>query len=576
LKQIKSHIAEQVADAVRGISGAGVDQSQLVDLIETPPSDEMGDLALPCFHLAKAFRKSPAAIASELAGKIVSSDIIARIEATGPYLNFFLRHDRIIADTITEIKSRGYDYGKNDIGLGKTIVIDYSSPNIAKPFGIGHLRSTVLGAALKRILQYQGYKVYGINHLGDWGTQFGKVILAFKLWGDKNKLIENPIEYLYDLYVRMHQEEEKDPTLIDKAREEFRKLEKADPDNFELWKQFSDLSRCEFDKIYDILDVNFEATAGESFYNDKNARAESLLREKGLLSESREATIVDLEPYGLQPMLVKRSDDATLYATRDLAAAVYRKETYNFHKMLYVVGVAQSLHFQQLFKVLELLDFSWAKDCHHISFGWVKLGDEMMSTRKGNIIFLEDVIAKAVELAGKIIREKSPDLPDPEKTARDVGIGAVVFTDLAFRRETDISFDWDRMLDFSGNSGPYLQYTHARICSVLRKYGKPVPETFDIALLGLPEEYAIAKKLGIFPDVIDRAAREYEPFHLSSYLLELCGLFNTYYQKYKSPDDRIISANPEKAASRIALIDCARHILRSGLTILGMKAPEMM
>jgi arginyl-tRNA synthetase len=324
------------------------------------------------------------------------------------------------------------------------------------------------------------------------------------------------------------------------------------------------------------LGVRFESTAGESFYNDKNARAEALLREKGLLSESREATIVDLEPYGLQPMLVKRSDDATLYATRDVAAAIYRKETYDFDKALYVVGVAQSLHFQQLFKVLELLGYSWAKDLHHVSFGWVKLGEEMMSTRKGNIILLEDVIAKAVELAGRLIKEKNPDLPDAERIARDVGIGAVVFTDLAFRRETDISFDWDRMLDFSGNSGPYLQYTHARICSVIRKYGRPIPEEANSALLTLPEEYAIARKLGEFPGVIDKAAKEFEPFYISVYLLELGGIFNTYYQKYKSPDDRIVSADPEKSAARIMLVESLRQVLRSGLTLLGLKALEMM
>lgn len=570
MKQFKFHIAEKVSAAT------GVEKSQLTGLIESPPSEDMGDLALPCFHLARALKKSPVAIAAELAGKMTTTEFIEKVEAKGPYLNFFLRREKIAGEIIREVRARGKDYGKSDIGLGKTIAIDYSSPNIAKPFGIGHLRSTVIGAALKRIFLFQGYNVVGINHLGDWGTQFGKVILAYKLWGDDGKLQENPIEHLYDLYVRIHQEEEKDPSVIDKAREEFRRLEGADRENHALWKRFSDLSNREFDKIYALLGVQFEATAGESFYNDKNARVEELLRDKGLLKESREATIVDLEEFGLQPMLVKRSDDATLYATRDLAAAIYRRETYNFHKMLYVVGVAQSLHFQQLFKVLELLGFSWVKDCHHVSFGWVKLGDEMMSTRKGNIVFLEDVISRAVELAREIIRKGRPDLPDPERTARDVGIGAVVFTDLAFRRETDISFDWDRMLDFGGNSGPYLQYAHARICSVIRKYDRPVPEKFDASLLILPEEYAIVKKIGNFPELIDKAAEEFEPFYISTYLLELCGLFNAYYQRYKSPDDRIISADAGKAESRIALIDSIRHVLHTGLTMLGLAAPEIM
>lgn len=570
LKQFKSHIGEVVSTAT------GIDKSKLLDLIEIPPSDDMGDMALPCFQFAKALKKPPAAIAGELASQITYDDLIDRVEAKGPYLNFFLRHEKVIADTIGEISSAGKNYGKSDIGAGRTIVIDYSSPNIAKPFGIGHLRSTVLGAALKCIFQYQGYEVVGINHLGDWGTQFGKVILAYKLWGDEAKLRENPIEHLYDLYVKIHHEEESNPELTNRAREEFRKLENSDSENYELWKRFSDLSKDEFNKIYDMLGVSFESTAGESFYNDKNAGVETLLRERGLLSESRDATIVNLEKFGMQPMLVKRSDDATLYATRDLAAAIYRNETYNFHKMLYVVGVAQALHFQQLFKTLELLGFAWVKDCHHVSFGWVKLGDEMMSTRKGNIVYLEDVISKAIELAREKIGSGSPDLSDPERTARDVGIGAVVFTDLAFRRETDISFDWDRMLDFSGNSGPYLQYTHARLCSVLRKYSKPVPEDFDVSLLILPEEFAIAKKLSLFPDIINRAAEEYEPFHVSFYLLELCGLFNTYYQKYKSPEDRIISSSPDKGDSRIALINCIRKVLHSGLTILGLSSPEMM
>ena len=570
MRQYKFHIAEMVSAAT------GVDRLQLTVLIESPPSEEMGDLALPCFHLARVYKKSPAAIAAELAGKMTATEFVERVQANGPYLNFFLRREKIAAEIIREVRAGGDNYGKSDIGLGKTVVIDYSSPNIAKPFGIGHLRSTVIGAALKRIFLFQGYNVVGINHLGDWGTQFGKVILAYKLWGDDGILQENPIEHLYDLYVRIHQEEEKDPSLTHKAREEFRKLEGADSENFALWKRFSDLSKREFDKIYAMLRVQFEATAGESFYNDKNARVEKLLHDKGLLRESREATIVDLEKFGLQPMLVKRSDDATLYATRDLAAAIYRNETYKFHKMLYVVGVAQSLHFQQLFKVLELLGCSWAKDCHHVSFGWVKLGDEMMSTRKGNIVFLEDVISKAVKLAREIIGKGRPDLPDPEGTARAVGIGAVVFTDLAFRRETDISFDWDRMLDFGGNSGPYLQYTHARICSVVRKYARAVSEKFDSSLLILPEEYAIIKKLGNFHEIIDKAAEEFEPFHISSYLLELCGLFNAYYQRYKSPDDRIISADAGKAESRIALIDSIRYVLHSGLTILGLTAPEIM
>jgi arginyl-tRNA synthetase len=570
LKSLKSHIAEKISVIT------GVDKAQLIDLFETPPSEEMGDLALPCFYFSKVLKKSPLAVASDLSAKIKSDELLERAEAKGPYLNFFYHHGKVISDVLAEISKLKENYGRDNGGAGKTVVIDYSSPNIAKPFGIGHLRSTVIGAALKRIFEHQGYKVIGINHLGDWGTQFGKVILAYKLWGDEEKLGENPIEYLYDLYVKIHQEEEKDPALTERTRAEFKKLESGNQENLALWKKFSELSKQEFDKIYGVLGITFESIAGESFYNDKIASTADLLTKSSLLSESREATIVDLEKYDLPPMLIKKSDETTLYATRDLAAAIYRQKTYNFDKMLYVVGVAQSLHFKQLFKVLELLGYDWVKNCRHISFGWVKLGDEMMSTRKGNIVFLEDVISKAVNLAQKIIEQGSPNLSDPEKTAREVGIGAVVFTDLAFRRDTDISFDWDRMLDFSGNSGPYLQYSHARISSIFRKYGKPVPSNYSPNELTLPEEFTLAKKLSFYPEIIAKAAEECEPFYISTFLLELCGLFNTYYQKYKSAEDRVLSNNDDKTEARLTLVNSVRYVLGSGLSILGLKAPEMM
>jgi arginyl-tRNA synthetase len=570
LRSIKSNIAKKISGMI------GIDDTQIMQLLEMPPSEDMGDLALPCFFMAKILKKAPAAIATDLSSKIPPDDLIEKIAPNGPYLNFFLNRERVISVILNDIFDKKENYGKSSDGQGKTIVIDYSSPNIAKPFGIGHLRSTVVGAALKRIYQYQGYNVVGINHLGDWGTQFGKVILAYKLWGNEKKLRENPIEHLYDLYVRIHLEEEDDPKLSEKGRDEFKKLEDGDAENYGIWKRFSDLSKLEFDKIYKMLGVEFESVAGESFYNDRIAAVQDKLKRAGLLLESKEATIINLEKYGMPPMLIKKSDDTTLYATRDLAAAVYRKETYNFHQMIYVVGVAQTLHFRQLFTVLDSMGYEWAKDCHHVSFGWVKLGEEMMSTRKGNIVFLEDVLSKAIELARKIIKEGSPNLPDPDQTAFDVGVGAVIFTDLAYRRDTDISFDWERMLDFSGNSGPYLQYTHARICSVLRKYGKPVPEEFSAACLGLPEEYLIAKKLNLFSDIIDKAANEHEPYHISSFLLELCGLFNTYYQKYKAPEDRIISTDSEKTKSRVVLTDAIRTVLASGLFLLGLKAPPMM
>ncbi len=515
MRKYKYHIAERIAARV------GLKPREIVQLIEIPPSDE-------------------------------------------------------IEDVLADIRNSGHDYGKSDMGAGKTVVIEYSSPNIAKPFGIGHLRSTVIGAALIRIHDHLGYRTVAINHLGDWGSQFGKLLYAYKQWGEESKLKSDPISCLYDLYVRIHREEEKTPELADITRAEFRKLEDGDPENMALWERFSQLSKEEFSKIYDTLGVAFDSDAGESFYIDMIPETEKILRDAGLLSESRDAEVVDLEKYGMPPMLVRKSDDTTLYATRDLAAAIYRKRKYGFHQMIYVVGVAQSLYFRQLFKVLELMGFEWAACCRHVSFGWVKLGDEMMSTRRGNIVLLEDVISQTVEKTKKIIEENSPNLPDAEKTAFDVGVGAVIFADLAYKRDSDISFDWGKMLDFKGYSGPYLQYSHARMCSVLRKYGGDITGSFDSEFLQLPEEYALAKKLSIFPDIIIKASEDLEPQHISYFLLELCGLFNTYYQKYRSPEDRILSSDEETAKSRVALVNGVRIILRSGLGLLGLATPEMM
>jgi arginyl-tRNA synthetase len=570
LKKYKNHIAERISKLVE----AG--KQDIESYIEMPPSEEMGDLAFPCFSLAKTLKKSPAVIARDLQSRLTGDGLIERIEANGAYLNFFFDKSALTEDVISEIIQADEDYGKGDIGSGKTIVIEYSSPNIAKPFGIGHLRSTVIGAALKRIFRHLGYKVVGINHLGDWGTQFGKLLYAFKNWGNESELQRDPIEHLYDLYVRINQQEEKDPALLELTRVEFKKLEEGDSESLNLWKRFSELSRREFKKIYDMLGTEFDSDIGESFYIGRIPQTEKILRDASLLRESRDATIVDLEEYGMPPMLVRKSDDTTLYATRDLAAAIYRKQEYDFHDMVYVVGVAQSLYFQQLFKVLELMGFSWAADCHHLSFGWVKLGDEMMSTRRGNIVFLDDVISRTVEKTKKIIEENSPDLPDPDKVAFDVGVGAVIFADLSCRRDTDIAFDWDRMLDFKGHSGPYLQYSHARICSVLRKYGKELPSVCDARLLQLPEEYTLAKMLAVFPDIIDKAAKDFEPYHISSFLLELCGIFNTYYQKYRSPEDRILGSDEDTSRARLALTRCIKIVVGSGLKLLGLSAPEMM
>jgi arginyl-tRNA synthetase len=570
LNKYKNHIAERISQVI------GISKEETLSLLQIPPEDRMGDLAFPSFVLAKMEKKSPAEIANDLASRIPADKIIEGVSADGPYVNFKLNHEYLIGDVVAEISSRQGDYGRSDAGAGRTIVIEYSSPNIAKPFGIGHLRSTVIGAALKRVFSFLGYRVVSINHLGDWGTQFGKLLYAFKRWGDEEELQKRPIEHLYDLYVRVHQEEERDELIAEATRAEFKKLEEGDSVSRLLWKRFSELSKRQFGKIYQLLGVEFDSDVGESYYLDRIPEAEKRLREASLVSQSQDATIVDLEKYGMPAMLIRKSDDTTLYASRDLAAAIYRRQKYDFDKMIYVVGVAQSLYFRQLFKVLELMGFRWASECHHVSFGWVKLGEEMMSTRRGNIVFLDDVIAKAIERTRKIIEENSPDLPDPEKVASEVGVGAVVFADLAYRRETDISFEWDRMLDFKGNSGPYLQYSHARICSVLRKYNAKPPVACRPELLRLPEEHSLAKMLARYPDIVYKAAGEFEPYHISSFLLELCGVFNTYYQKYRSPEDRILSKDAETTGSRVALTNCIRIVLRSGLGLLGLSAPEMM
>jgi arginyl-tRNA synthetase len=402
------------------------------------------------------------------------------------------------------------------------------------------------------------------------------LIYAYKTWGDEAKLTEDPIKHLYELYVKVHQEEENDSGIADLTRSEFKKLEEGGSENIGMWRRFSDLSRGEFGKIYDLLGVSFDFDQGESFYIDKIESVEKDLKKAGLLKESREATIIDLEKYDMPPILLRKSDDTSLYATRDLAAAIYRKKEYKFDSMVYVVGVAQTLYFRQLFKALELMGNDWARDCHHVSFGWVKLGEEMMSTRRGNIVFLEDVLNKTIEKAKKIVEENSPDLPDPDDVALAVGVGSVIFTDLSCRRDTDIAFDWERMLDFRGNSGPYIQYSHARICSVLRKYGKEVTKEYNADLLLLPEEYSMAKMLSRYPDTVKKAAKEFDPCYISIFLLELCGVFNTYYQKYRSPEDRIISSDGGLADSRVALANCARIVLHSGLKLLGISAPEKM
>jgi len=570
LNPFKNHICGIISDLV------GLPVPDIAGTLEIPPDENMGDYGWPCFQLAKRFKKAPPLIALELAAKISPDKYIKSVSAKGPYLNIMLDKQAVIEYVCSQVFSKGKEYGKSDIGNGKTAIIEYSSPNIAKPMNIGHLRSTVIGAALKRIYEYLGYKVVSINHIGDWGTQFGKLALAYKKWADTKKMEEDPISELYRIYVKIHQEVDADKSLEDEARGMFKRLENGDPEITDLWRKFVDLSWQDFKRVYDKLGIKFDSVAGESFYQKMIPDVLKLLEEKKLSRKSQGALIVPLDDYNMEPMLLRKKDGSTLYGTRDLAAAVYRHKTYNFEKLLYVVGVAQGLHFKQLFKVLELAGFDWVPKCEHIDFGWVTLGGEMMSTRKGNVIFLEDVLNHAETKALTIIKQNSPDLEDKEKVAQQVGIGAVVFTELSVKRHTDVSFDWSRMLDFQGYSGPYLQYGHARICSVLRKHGKDLDVEADYGLLSLPEEYKLAKMLLGFPDRLIKASEQNEPYVLTSYLFDMVSLFSTYFQKYKSPADKILSDDPSLRKAKVNLAYSVKTVLESGLNILGLEAPERM
>ncbi|KPL01138.1 MAG: arginyl-tRNA synthetase [candidate division Zixibacteria bacterium SM23_73_3] len=546
-------------------------KEEIKALVEIPPDQKLGDYAFPCFVLGKRLKKSPNQIAGELALRMKVTGLIQEIYSIGPYVNFKVDKNKLAEFVLSQIFDQKDNYGSDNAGKGKTIVVDFSSPNIAKPFGIGHLRTTVIGNSLYHIFKKLGFNVVRINHLGDWGTQFGKVILAYKMWGDENELLKDPLSTLYDLYVRFHQEVEKKPQLEEEARAWFKRLEEGDKEATELWKKFRDYSLEEFNRVYQMLGIEFDSYAGESLYNQFMDQTIEEIKAKGLAEMSQDALIVKLEKYDLPPCLLKKKDEATLYATRDIAAAIYRYNTYHFHKSLYVVGSAQKLHFQQVFGVLELMRYKWAKDCVHVDFGWIKLRQEMMSTRKGNIILLEDVLNKSIQLAGKIIEEKNPKLENKEEVAKDVGIGAVLFADLSTRRNKDIDFDWDQVLSFEGETAPYAQYTHARLCSLLRKYGKSIHQEIDFGVLSTGEESTIIKLLEDFPRKVKASAESYEPAFICSFLVNLCSIFNRFYQK-----QRIITEDEKSTKARMLLIKAIQLTLKSGLSLLGIRAPERM
>ena len=566
----KIMIAGEIASALDiAFGNAPLSADEIAGLLELPPDSAMGDYAFPCFKLARSLRKAPPMIAGELV-KVINADFLSRVEAVGGYLNFFIDKALYASSVIGEVLDKGAKYGSSDMGAGKTICIDYSSINIAKRFHIGHLSTTALGNALYKIYSFLGYKCVGINHLGDWGTQFGKMIAAYKHWGSREMVEQGGVQALSDLYVKFHAEAEKDPSLDDEGRAWFKKIETGDEEAISIWQWFKDLTLKDANRVYDMLGVKFDSYAGEAFYMDKMGPVIEELREKKLLKESDGAYVVDLEEYGMPPCLIIKSDGATLYTTRDLAAAFYRKKTYDFTKCLYVVAYQQSLHFRQLFKVIELMGHEWAKDMEHVEFGMVSYEGQALSTRHGHVIYLEDLLNRSIEKARAIIDEKSPNLEDKDGVARKVGIGAVVFFALSAGRIKDIDFWWDRALNFEGETGPYVQYTYARCCSVLGKAPANLPDA-DYSTLDDAEAQDIVRLLEQFPELVKEAAQRNEPSLITRYTVDLAQAYNKFYYEH-----RILDCEPATSAARIAITKAVRDVIGTGLTLIGVEPTEKM
>ncbi|HEM5319932.1 TPA: arginine--tRNA ligase [Streptococcus suis] len=559
----KQVIAERLAAILPSL-----EVEAIYNLLEKPKSSEMGDIAFPAFSLAKVERKAPQAIAADIVEKLDTTGF-EKVVATGPYVNFFLDKAAISHQVLTDVITEKDQYGKLNIGQGRNVTIDMSSPNIAKPFSVGHLRSTVIGDALANIHEKLGYKPIRINHLGDWGKQFGMLIVAYKLWGDKAAVEADPISELLKLYVRINAEAEEKPELDDEARQWFKKLEDGDPEAHELWQWFRDESLVEFNRIYDKLDVTFDSYNGEAFYNDKMDEGIQILEEKGLLQESKGARIVDLESYNLPPALIMKTDGATLYITRDMATAMYRKRTYDFVKSIYVVGQEQINHFKQLKAVLKEMDFDWSDDMTHITFGLVTKDKKKLSTRKGNIILLEPTLDEAISRALTQIEAKNPDLENKEEVAHAVGVGAVKFYDLKTDRDNGYDFDLEAMVSFEGETGPYVQYAYARIQSILRK-ANFVPSAENNYKLADAESWDIIKHIQNFSNVVERAGDKFDPSLIAKYAINLAQAFNKYYAH-----TRILDESPERD-SRLALAYATGLVLKEALRLLGVKAPEKM
>ncbi len=568
----KQYIADKIFDCLAQ-ENITMQKDAIVAAVVATADDAFGDFAFPCFFLAKVMRKAPVVIASGLAQKIQSDGVIEKAEAVNGYLNFFINRKQFVSDTLSQIATDGDKFGNDTVGNGKTICIDYSSVNICKSFHIGHLSTTALGSSLYKLYKALGYNVVGINHLGDYGTQFGKMIVAFKLWGDKKTVEEKGVAELQRLYVKFHQEEAENPELTEQARHWFAKIEQGDKEAQDLFEFFKQITLADVKEIYDRLDVHFDSWNGESFFNDKMDAPLKMLEEKGLVTESQGAKVVDLSEYNMPPCLLVKSDGSSLYATRDIAAAVWRKNEYDFDKCLYVVAYQQNLHFKQFFKVLELAGLPWAQDLVHVAYGMVSLEEGSMSTRKGNVVLLRDVINKAVEKALSIITAKNPALENKEQVAEQVGVGAVLFSALENNKIKDITFTFDRVLNFDGETAPYLQYTHARCNSILEKAGmsRLTKIAHDMRALDNIETVRLCKLLAAFPQAVKDAAFKYEPSILSGILIDIAQAFNKFYMEH-----RVICDDLSVQNARLQVVEATEIVLKKGLALLGIQAPEKM
>lgn len=555
---IKKHVEELTLEEIN-------------NLIEVPPSYDMGDYAFPVFSLAKTYRKAPNIIAEELSNKIYSDENFEKVENKAAYLNFFINKDKLTETVLNEIVDKGNTFGSSDLGQGKTVIVEYSSPNIAKPFHIGHIRTTVIGNSLYKIYKFLGFDTVSINHLGDYGTQFGQLISGYKRWGNREVIESDPINELLKLYVKWNTEADKDETLREEARYWFKELENKNEEALELWEWIRDVSLKEFSKVYDMLNIKFDSYAGESFYSDKMPAVLKEMENSGIMEESEGALIVDLEPYGMPPALIKKSDGSTLYTTRDITAALYRKDKYDFYKNIYVVGSQQNLHFKAWIKIVELMGYDWAKDCIHIPFGMVSLEGSTLSTRRGNVVFLEDVLNTAVENTLKIINDRNPNLEDKDLVAKQIGIGAVIFQELFNQRIKDYVFTWDRTLSFDGETGPYVQYTHARTNSLLEKGEFNINDKVDYKLLSSEDEINIIRLIYDFPEIVIDSMEKNEPFFITRHIVEIAKAFNKFYNS--SP---IIIEDLDLKKARLMLTYGAKTVIKIGLSLLGIDAPLKM